>query len=150
MHLHSLFIRLLKQTLIKAFSALEIIVATIAPTALRFSVFNLVIYKSETAVGWYEGEVVKVSQRMRFSESHSEYIAYLVWPHRDDLSDDEMGTEWVREDTDAYVRPRPVNLIPDPAKFKPLLSCPMIHIIFCTLIKSFMTQKVRRVGGRDA
>ena len=51
-------------------------------------------------------------------------IAYLVWPHRDDLSDDEMGTEWVREDTDAYVRPRPVNLIPDPAKFKPLLVVP--------------------------
>ncbi len=106
---------------------------SIAPTALRFSVGNLVIYKPETAVGWYEGEVVKVSQRMRFSESHSEYIAYLVWPHRDDLSDDEMGTEWVREDTDAFIRPRPVNLIPDPAKFKPLLSCPMIHIIFCTL-----------------
>jgi len=71
---------------------------SIAPTALRFfTVGNLVIYKPETAAGWYEGEVVKVSQRMRFSESHSEYIAYLVWPHRDDyLSDDEMGTEWVR------------------------------------------------------
>lgn len=67
---------------------------SIAPTALRFfTVGNLVIYKPETAVGWYEGEVVKVSQRMRFSESHSEYIAYLVWPHRDDyLSDDEAFT----------------------------------------------------------
>ena len=40
------------------------------------------------------------------------------------MSDDEIGTEWVREDTDAFIRPRPVNCIPDPAKFKPLLVVP--------------------------
>ena len=50
---------------------------SIAPTALRFSVGNLVIYKPETAVGWYEGEVVKVSQRMRYSNSHSELLPTL-------------------------------------------------------------------------
>ena len=108
--------------------------ASIAASALRFSIGNLVIYKprgmmfgvlhAENTVGWYEGEVVKVSQRMIYSEDRcGEYIAYIMWPRRD-LPDDELGTERVLEDTDEFIRQRPADLTPDPAKFKPLFVAP--------------------------
>ncbi len=108
--------------------------ASIAASALRFSVGKLVIYKprgmmfgvlhAKNTVGWYEGEVMKVSQRMIYSEDRcGEYIAYIVWPRRD-LPDDELGTEWVLEDTDEFIRPRPADLMPDSAKFKPLFVTP--------------------------
>lgn len=142
---------------------------SIAPTALRFSVGNLVIYKprgmmfgilhAEDTVGWYEGEVVKVSQRMRYSEERSEYIAYLVWPHRE-LPDDEIGTEWVLEDTDDFIRPRPPDLTPDPTKFKPLLVAPGDPYYYLyTYTKNFdstieeckeMENMYRRIGADDA
>jgi hypothetical protein len=50
------------------------------------------MYKREN--GWFEGEVVKVNQRLT-SGSHQQYIPYIVWPQLEDVD----GTEWVEEDT---------------------------------------------------
>ena len=38
-----------------------------------------------------------------------------------DLWDEERMPEWVLKDTDDFIRPRPKDLTPDPAKFNPLL-----------------------------
>lgn len=102
---------------------------------------------------------MKVSQRMRYSEERSEYIAYLVWPHRE-LPDDEIGTEWVLEDTDDFIRPRPPDLTPDPTKFKPLLVAPGDPYYYLyTYTKNFdstieeckeMENMYRRIGADDA
>lgn len=62
------------------------------PARLRFRPGNLVMFKSDQ--GWFEGEVVKVNQRL-VCGPNSQYIAYIIWPHRDDVD----GTEWVFEDT---------------------------------------------------
>jgi hypothetical protein len=93
-------------------------------SALRFSVGNVVIYKTEHTKGWYEGEIVKVNQRVKLSRTDNGiYIAYVMWPYRE-MSDEELGTEWVFQDTDEFIRPRTEDLTPDPAKFKPLFVAP--------------------------
>ena len=100
---------------------------SISASALRFSVGDLVIFKAVGINGWYEGEVVKKNQRARVSshDSASIYIAYVVWRTRDEMSDElELGMGWVLKDTDEFIRPRPEDLTPDPAKFNPLLVGP--------------------------
>lgn len=87
------------------------------PDDLRFRVGNLVMYKDEN--GWFEGEIVKASQRLVLG-AHRQFISYLVWPHREDAD----GTVWVVEDTDEFVKPRMEDKTPDPTKFKPLLVVP--------------------------
>ena len=58
------------------------------PSKLRFSVGNLIMYK--TSEGWFDGEIAKVSQRLTIGP-HSQYIPYIVWP----LWEDADGTDWV-------------------------------------------------------
>ena len=89
------------------------------PSSLRFEVGNIVMYKDQHRKGWCEGEVVKVAQRLEMG-NHSQYIHYIVWPNVEDAD----GTVWVGGDTDAFIVPRPDDLTPDPAKFKPFLSHP--------------------------
>jgi hypothetical protein len=90
------------------------------PSDLRFGVGNLVMFKSDD--GWFDGEVVKVSQRLVIGP-RSQYIAYIIWPIRD-REDADLGTEWAMEDTDEFIKPRQEDLTPDPSKFKPLLVAP--------------------------
>ena len=98
-------------------------------SALRFSVGNMVMYKSDFNTGWFEGEVVKVNQRARLPSDDTSgsgtHVAYVI-NRLGDLSNNEheLRTEWVMKDTDDFIRPRPEDLTPDPAKFKPHLVFP--------------------------
>ena len=70
-----------------------------------------------------------MNQRARVSSHDHDngiYIAYVVWRPLDEMSDEELelGLGWVLKDTDEFIRPRPEDLTPDPAKFRPLLVAP--------------------------
>ena len=95
-------------------------------SALRFSVGNMIIYKSELDIGWDEGGVVKVNQRARLSSNDSgTHIAYVIVRLGGlSVSDEVVMTEWVLKDADEFIRPRPKDLTPDPANFTPLLVAP--------------------------
>lgn len=89
---------------------------------------------------------------MRYSEERSEYIAYLVWPGRE-LPDDEIGTEWVLEDTDDFIRPRPPDLTPDPLKYDPYYYLYTYTMHFDSTIEECgeeMENMFRRMGADDA
>ena len=100
------------------------------PSDLRFNVGNLVMYKTEE--GWFEAEIVKVSQRLTLGP-RTQYIPYIVWPIRDDAD----GTDAVMEDTTEYVRPRMEVKTPDPATFKPSLAVPddPMHFLYTNITK---------------
>ena len=102
----------------------------IDPSDLRFSVGNLVMYRASD--GWFEGEVVKVSQRFTVG-SESRYIAYIVWPNREDVN----GTDWVMEDTVEQIKPRMEDKTPDPTKVKPTLAVPddPMHFLYTNIEK---------------
>lgn len=102
----------------------------IEPSDLRFSVGNLVMYRASD--GWFEGEIVKVSQRFTVG-SESRYIAYIVWPNREDVG----GTDWVMEDTVDQIKPRMEDKTPDPAKVKPTLAVPddPMHFLYTNIEK---------------
>jgi hypothetical protein len=105
-------------------------------SALRFSVGNMVIYKSELTNGWTKGEVVKVNQRLKLNNHQGIYIAYLLWPHRE-MPDEELGTEYAYEDSDNFIRPILQNS-------KPASSLPTIPIITFTAILIGSIKKPRR------
>lgn len=100
------------------------------PSSLRFSVGNLVMFK--TTEGWFDGEVAKVSQRLTLG-SRTQYIPYIIWPLRENVD----GTEWVEEDTMEFIKPRMENKTPDPRKFKPLLVVPddPMHFLYTDIKK---------------
>ena len=101
------------------------------PSDLRFSVGNLVMYK--TREGWFEGEIVKVTQRLIIGGDTQCHIPYIVWPIRDDVE----GTDWVLEDTVDFIKPRMDDKTPDPAKFKPPLAVPddPMHFLYTNITK---------------
>eukprot|EP00984_Skeletonema_dohrnii_P011928 scaffold4786_cov142-Skeletonema_dohrnii-CCMP3373.AAC.2 len=55
-------------------------------SGLRFSVGNLVIYKSED--GWLEGEVMKTDERV-MNYGRIEHFAYVIRPRMDMFDDDD-------------------------------------------------------------
>jgi len=91
------------------------------PRTLRFEVSNLVLYKDSERNGWFEGEVVKVAQRLYGPGGVPlTQIPYIVWPQLEDAGE----TVWVEHDNNDYIRPRLDDLTPDPAKFHPILAHP--------------------------
>lgn len=91
------------------------------PKTLRFEVGNLVLYKDTERNGWFEGEVVKVAQRLYGVGGVAlTRIPYIIWPDIEDVD----GTVWVEHDNEDWIRPRQDDLTPDPAKFRPHLAHP--------------------------
>ena len=65
--------------------------------------------------GWFTGRIMKVAQR---SASSNVSIPYLVYS---DYRQEVMG---IPMDSDEFIRPKPLDLSPDPANFHPSWSHP--------------------------
>jgi hypothetical protein len=85
------------------------------PSLLRFGVGSRVMHKRDN--GWFEGEVLKVCQRLVTPPEVNKKIFYVVLTHLEDADDN----DWVEEDSDDYIRPRLEDLSPDRTKFNPKL-----------------------------
>lgn len=98
------------------------------PSALRFAPGSLVLYKIDN--GWVEGEVLKVCQCLEIppdfrgpTANSIPPILYVVWPHSP-VPAELYGSSWIHEDTEAFIRPRLEDALPDPDKFNPILLPP--------------------------